>query len=121
MPANPLDSPRSGCPIATTLDLLGDRWSLVLVRDMLNGKTRFGEFLDSPEKITTSVLADRLARLEAAGLVRKQPYQEAPVRYAYELTEMGAALKPVLQQVCRWANRFVPGTWTPPAAFMAEG
>lgn len=110
---------RSGCPIATTLDLVGDRWSLVIVRDMINGKRRFGDFLDSPERITTSVLADRLERLEAAGLVERHAYQTAPVRHEYRLTEMGAALRPVVQEICRWANRYVPGTWIPPEHFMS--
>jgi DNA-binding HxlR family transcriptional regulator len=110
---------RSGCPIATSLDLVGDRWSLVIMRDMLLGKTRFGEFLTSPEKITTSVLADRLERMEAAGLVEKRVYQSAPTRHEYVLTEKGAALRPVLQAFCRWANQYVPGTWTPPDSFMA--
>lgn len=112
-------SARSGCPIATSLDLVGDRWSLVIIRDMILGKRRFGEFLKSPEKITTSVLADRLERMEAAGLVEKRAYQSAPIRYDYHLTEKGAALRPVLQEFCRWANRHVPGTWIPPESFMA--
>lgn len=110
---------RSGCPIATTLDIVGDRWTLVIVRDLINGKRRFGQFLDSPEGITTSVLADRLARLETCGLVTRSPYQQGPTRHEYELTEMGAALRPVLQDICRWANRYIPGTWTPPERFMA--
>ena len=109
---------RSGCPIATTLDLVGDRWSLVVVRDLLNGKSRFGEFLNSPEKITTSVLADRLDKLAAAGVIRARAYQENPPRYEYRLTEKGEAMLPILQEVCRWANRFMPDTWTPPKAFM---
>jgi DNA-binding HxlR family transcriptional regulator len=111
--------PRSGCPIATSLDLVGDRWSLVIMRDMLMGKKRFGEFLKSPEKITTSVLTDRLQRMEAAGLVEKRAYQSTPERFDYHLTEKGAALRPVLQEFCRWANAYVPGTWTPPDSFMA--
>lgn len=115
----PLQS-RSGCPIATTLDLLGDRWSFVVVRDLLNGKSRFGSFLDSPERITTSVLADRLARLEKAGLVARFVYQERPMRHEYRLTEMGCALHPILQEMCLWANRFIPDTWVPPDAFMAR-
>lgn len=109
---------RSGCPIASTLDLVGDRWSLVIVRDMLTGKRRFAEFLASPERITTNILADRLAMLETAGLVAKMPYQMRPTRYDYALTEAGTGLLPVLQQICRWANRHIPGTWTPPAGFM---
>lgn len=111
---------RSGCPIATTLDLVGDRWTLVLLRDMLNGKSRFSEFLDSPERITTNVLTDRLARMEATGLVEKTRYSERPRRHAYRLTEMGRDLRPLVQEMCRWANRHIPGTWIPPEQFMAE-
>ena len=118
MARTPRRESRSPCPIATTLDTLGDRWSLVIVRDMMLGKKRFAEFLDSPEAITTSVLSDRLAGLEAAGLVERRPYQKRPPRYEYLLTEKGQALLPVLQEICRWANKTVPGTWTPPDSFM---
>ncbi len=109
---------RSGCPIAATLDLVGDRWSLVVIRDMFTGKSRFGEFLESPEGITTNILADRLKRMERAGLIAKQPYQERPVRHAYALTPRGETLLPVLQAMCRWANREMPETWVPPDSFM---
>ncbi len=109
---------RSACPIATTLDMVGDRWSLVILRDMFTGKTRFSDFLDSPERITTNVLTDRLVQLEAAGLIERTAYQQRPARYEYRLTGMGRGLLPVLQEICRWANRHVPGTWTPPASFM---
>lgn len=109
---------RSPCPIASTLDLVGDRWTFIVLRDLLVGKQRYGEFLDSPEGITTSILADRLRRMEAAGLIDKQPYQENPVRYAYRLTERGRDLHPVLQEICRWANLHLPDTWIPPDSFM---
>ena len=109
---------RSGCPIATTLDLVGDRWSLVIVRDMLTGKRRYGEFLASPEGITTNILADRLKRMEEAGLIARTPYQRRPVRHNYGLTEMGETLRPVLQEMCLWGNRHFRHTWTPPASFM---
>lgn len=111
---------RSGCPVATTLDLVGDRWTLVILRDMLTGKSKFSQFLESPERITTNVLTDRLAQMEAAGLVEKTPYQTRPRRYAYTLTDKGRALHPVLRAMCRWANAHMPGTWTPPASFMEE-
>ncbi len=110
---------RSGCPIASTLDLVGDAWSLVLVRDMLNGKSRFSEFLASPEGVTTNILADRLKRLEASGLIGKSAYQQRPVRHAYVLTEKGRDLAPVLQAMCRWGAAHLPGSWTPPKSFMA--
>lgn len=109
---------RSSCPIATTLDLLGDRWSMLLIRDMLIGKARFGEFLASPEGIPTNILASRLRQLEEAGLVEKRPYQTRPERFEYALTKQGEALLPVLQEVCRWANAYIEGTWRPPASFM---
>lgn len=111
---------RSGCPIATTLDTFGDRWSLVIVRDMLMGKSRFGEFLNSPEQIATSVLADRLERLVAVGVIEAIAYQDNPPRYEYRLTPMGEAMLPILQEVCRWANRFLPETWPAPESFMAR-
>jgi len=109
---------RSPCPIATTLDIVGDRWSLVLVRDMLMGKSKYSEFLQSPERITTNILADRLSRMEELGLISRTLYQERPKRYAYALTEKGRGLIPVLQSICRWANRYEDGTWVPPESFM---
>ena len=112
------DSPRSGCPIARTLEILGDRWSLILVRDLMTGKERYGEFLASPEGITTNILADRLKRMEGAGLIEKHPYQQHPVRHAYRLSEKGRDLLPVLQAISRWGNRHIPDTWIPPDWFM---
>ncbi len=109
---------RSGCPIATTLDLVGDKWSLVVVRDMLNGKKRFGEFLESPEGIPTNILANRLKRMEESGVLSKKPYQERPTRFAYALTERGESLLPILQAMCRWGNTQFPDTWTAPESFM---
>ena len=109
---------RSPCPIAVTLDLVGDKWSLVIVRDMLVGKRRYGEFLASPEGIPTNILANRLKRLEACGLVSKRPYQDRPPRYEYDLTPSGVSLLPVLQAISRWGNRNIPDTWTPPKKFM---
>ncbi len=111
---------RSGCPIAATLDLVGDRWTLVILRDMLNGKSRYSHFLDSPERITTNVLADRLAKMEAAGLVTATLYSKRPPRREYRLTAKGRDLRPTVQAMCRWANTHIPGTWTPPADFMAD-
>ena len=109
---------RSGCPIASTLDLVGDRWTLVILRDLINGKKRYSEFLESPERITTNVLAVRLTQMEEGGLVTKSLYQTRPKRNEYELTPKGRALQPLLQAMCRWANEFMPDTWVPPAEFM---
>jgi DNA-binding HxlR family transcriptional regulator len=110
--------PISGCPIATTLDFVGDRWTFVILRDLINGKKRFSEFTDSPEHITTSVLSDRLGTMEQHGLVTRKMYQTRPKRFEYCLTEKGRALLPVLQAICHWANTYIPDTWVPPESFM---
>ena len=109
---------RSQCPIASTLDIVGDKWSMVILRDLFTGKRRFGQFLESPERITTNVLADRLERLEANGLISRHPYSERPPRYEYLLTEKGAGLLPALQEISRWANRYLLRTDAPPEMFM---
>ncbi len=111
---------RSPCPIATSLDVLGDSWTLVLIRDLLNGKTKFKEFLESPERITSSVLTARLTHMIACGLISKTPYQQRPVRFAFTLTPKGEALRPALQEMCKWANYFYPYTWVPPDTFMEQ-
>lgn len=112
---------RSPCPIANTLDLVGDKWTLLIARDLLFfGKRRYHEFSASPEGIPSNILADRLRRMEAAGLVEKTPYQQRPVRYAYTLTRRGADLKPVLLALIEWGNRNIPGTYRPSPAQMKK-
>ena len=106
---------RSPCPISSTLDLLGDKWTLLVVRDaMLFGKTRFAEFAASPEGIPTNILADRLRRLELSEIFEKVPYQERPLRYEYRLTRKGKELFPVLEQMIHWAKRHLPGIGAAP-------
>jgi DNA-binding HxlR family transcriptional regulator len=85
---------------------------LLVVRDLLRGKTTFGELLHSPERIPTNILADRLKRLEEAGLILRSAYHQRPVRYAYRLTDKGAALEDVLHAVVQWGKRHIPGTRT---------
>lgn len=109
---------RSGCPIASTLDLVGDRWTLVLMRDLANGKARFQDFLESPERIASNILTSRLTQMEEHGLVASELYQRRPKRYAYRLTPRGAALIPVLQAICRFGCGELPDRWTPPDRFM---
>jgi len=74
-PARPADFARSSCPVAVALDTIGDKWSLVVLRDMFIGKRKFSEFLASPEGIKRNILAERLKRLEAAGMIRRVRYQ----------------------------------------------
>lgn len=104
--------PRSPCPIANLLDLVGDKWSLLVIRDMRRGKSTYGALLDSPEHIPTNILADRLKRLTAAGVIVRFPYQEHPTRYRYVLTDKGVALGDVLRALTRWGKDNIPGTRT---------
>ena len=101
---------RSVCPVANTLDRIGDKWSLLLVRDMLAGKSTYGQFLESPEGIPTNILADRLKRLEQFGIVQRSAYQQNPVRYAYALTAEGRQLGRVLRAIADWGLENIPGT-----------
>ncbi len=101
---------RSPCAVASSLDILGDKWSLLVVRDLLHGKSTYGELSRSPERIPTNILADRLERLEGAGILTRSPYQERPVRYAYTLTPKGRALGDVLLAFVRWGKQHIPGT-----------
>ena len=101
---------RSCCPIACALDHLGDKWTLLIIRDLLLGKKRYQEFLMSPERIATNIFADRLKKLEADGFVVQRAYQQNPVRYEYQLTQKGADLAPVLQTLVTWGKSHYPGT-----------
>jgi DNA-binding HxlR family transcriptional regulator len=103
---------RSACAVANSLDILGDKWSLLVVRDMLHGKRTYGELALSPERIPTNILADRLERLESAGIVTRTPYQQRPVRYSYTLTPKGRALGEVLLAFVQWGKQYIPGTVT---------
>lgn len=109
---------RSQCPVASALDVVGDKWSLVIVRDLTVRKRRFGQFLGSPEGIPTNILANRLKSLEAEGIIERRPYQTNPRRYEYLLTRKGADLLPVLQALARWGHRHLPERWSLPPWFV---
>jgi DNA-binding HxlR family transcriptional regulator len=95
---------RSQCPVARTLDLIGDRWSLLIVRDMLSGSCKFQQFLASPENIPTNVLSSRLKLLESSGLIRAALYQRHPPRFAYTLTDKGKKLASVIRAIADWGE-----------------
>jgi DNA-binding HxlR family transcriptional regulator len=102
---------RSPCPIAAVLDILGDRWTLLVVRDLLCGKSQYKDFAASPEKIATNILADRLQRLVQHGLVeRYAPAQSLSGRDAYRLTKKGETLLPVVESMKEWGLKHIPGT-----------
>jgi DNA-binding HxlR family transcriptional regulator len=107
--------PRSSCPVAATLDVVGDRWTLLVIRDLLRGKKRFGELAASSERIPTNILAERLKRLERAGLVQAVPYSEHPPRHEYTLTPAGRELDPVLSAIATWGRARFPFTRPPNA------
>jgi len=105
------DQMRSVCPIANVLDLVGDKWSLLIVRDMLLfDRHRYGDFLAADEGITTNILADRLRRLEQYGIIEKTPYQHNPVRNEYHLTDKGRDLEPMIMEMVNWGLKHVSGT-----------
>jgi DNA-binding HxlR family transcriptional regulator len=90
------------CPIARTLDLIGDRWTLLIVRDLFFGSTKFKEFIEHSPGMPTKILADRLKSLEAHGLVQRSVYSEHPLRAEYHLTDAGRSLEPVLAAIAGW-------------------
>lgn len=110
MPRSRSTSRRSPCPVACALDIVGDKWTLLVVRDLLIGKRHYRDFLASPEGIATNILADRLARLEASGLAERVPSGELPGREAYRLTKKGASLGPVVESIARWGLANLPKT-----------
>ncbi len=112
---------RSMCPLSTGLELVGDRWTLLVVRDLLFlNKRSFGELLNSPERIASNILTDRLKRLVAAGVVERTPHAEDARRGAYQLTPKGRALEPVLQELILWGVTHCGETWTPPPAALPK-
>ncbi len=114
------EPPRSLCPIATALDIVGDKWTLVIIRDMLGGKSKFSEFLESPEGIKKNILNERLKRLVALDLIQRRQYEERPPRFEYLLTQAGADFLPVLQTLAKWSHQHVQGLWTPSDRFLTQ-
>jgi DNA-binding HxlR family transcriptional regulator len=94
------------CPVAATLRITGDRWTLLIVRDLLRGRRRFNELRESVEGIPPAVLASRLRTLEAAGVIERRLYQAHPPRYAHWLTAKGHALGVVVGALADWGQRY---------------
>lgn len=101
---------RSICPIANTLDIVGDKWTLLIIRDLFAGKKTYSEFHKSPENIPTNILASRLKRLLEANLIHKVEYQKKPVRYEYLLTGSGRELGHILEAMVFWGEKNIPGS-----------
>jgi DNA-binding HxlR family transcriptional regulator len=106
-----MNNRRSNCPIACTLDIIGDKWTLLVLRDIvLFGKSRFEQFLESPEQIASNTLTDRLHKLEKAGLISKAPYGSHRLRMAYSATEKGLTMAPILKGIASWGKNNFEGT-----------
>ncbi|MEM9553532.1 MAG: helix-turn-helix domain-containing protein [Acidobacteriota bacterium] len=101
---------RSVCPVACTLDLIGDKWTLLVIRDLIVGKSTFKEITSSPERVATNILADRLKRLLAHGLIERRPAPDHGGRFTYHLTESGQRLEPVLAAITDWGLEHLEGT-----------
>lgn len=101
---------RSPCPLACVLDVCGDRWTLLIIRDLFFGRSRFKDFTASPEGIPTNILADRLNRLIRHGLAVQVPAEDGSLRMGYQLTEKGRALGPVLEAMRDWGLKWEPST-----------
>jgi DNA-binding HxlR family transcriptional regulator len=98
---------RSTCPISSTLDILGDKWTLLIIRDLMyKGKKTYGEFLQSEEKIATNILADRLLVLERTGIVEKKAFPGNRVKNLYQLTPKGIDLMPTLLEIVVWGDKY---------------
>jgi DNA-binding HxlR family transcriptional regulator len=103
----PKTEPRSDCPISSSLDIWGDKWSLLIVRDlMLSQKHTYGEFLNSDEKISTNILATRLLALEEAGIIEKLDHPDSKAKVWYQLTHKGIELMPVVVEISLWAEKY---------------
>lgn len=119
MSGRALQKRRSGCPVSISLEALGDRWSLLIIRDlMVRGCRTFRDFQHSGEKIATNILADRLRRLDARGIIIAEAEQGDRRRVNYRLTEKGIDLAPVLLELVLWGAR--NEETTAPAPFVAE-
>jgi len=106
VPRKPKSKRRSGCPVSITLEMFGDRWSLLIIRDlMVRGLRTFREFQESGEGIATNILADRLQKLQAAGIITAEAEETDGRRVNYRLTEKGIDLAPVLLDLLIWGAR----------------
>lgn len=94
------------CPVETTLTLIGNKWKVLIMRDLLTGTKRFGELKKSLGSVSQKVLTAQLRAMEEDGLVHREVYAEVPPRVEYSLTELGWSLKPILDAMVIWGNNY---------------
>lgn len=106
---------RSDCPLSFSLDIFGDKWSLLIIRDlMMTGKFSFGEFSRSKEKIASNILTDRLSLLESSGIISRHVSPKNRSKFIYSLTKKGIDLLPAMIELMRWGAKYNPDTPLPP-------
>jgi len=101
-----MTNPLPACPVETTLQLIGNKWKVLILRDLLEGTKRFNELMRSVNGITQKVLTSNLRSMENDGLVSRKIYPEIPPKVEYSLTETGMSLKPVLSSLADWGNEY---------------
>ena len=94
------------CPVETTLTLIGDKWKVLIMRDLMPGTKRFGELKKSVGNVSQKVLTAQLRAMEESGLVNRKVYAEVPPRVEYSLTELGKSLKPILDSMRAWGEAY---------------
>lgn len=94
------------CPVETTLSLIGDKWKVLILRDLITGTKRFGELKKSIGTVSQKVLTAQLRNMEENGLVHRKVYAEVPPRVEYSLTELGQSLKPILDAMQNWGEEY---------------
>lgn len=94
------------CPVATTVGLIGNKWKLLILRDVLAGPKRFGELLKSLDGINPKVLTENLKQMEADGLLVRTVYEETPPRVEYRLSVLGESMRPIIGQLEQWGLRY---------------
>lgn len=94
------------CPVEITMRLIGDKWKVLIIRDLLTGTKRFGELKKSLSGITQKVLTNNLRQMESSGLVIRKVYAEVPPKVEYSLSETGWSLKPILDSMVEWGNDY---------------
>ena len=99
------------CPVETTLTLIGDKWKVLILRDLLPGTKRFGELKKSIGSVSQKVLTAQLRDMEQSGLVNRKVYAEVPPRVEYSLTELGKSLQPILEAMSNWGEGYKEKTF----------
>ncbi len=101
-----MKKPLSDCPVETTLQLIGDKWKILIIRDLLDGTKRFNELKKSLTGITQKVLTSKLRDMEDSGLLTRKIYPEVPPKVEYSLTNLGSSLFPILENLAAWGDEY---------------